>query len=252
MKSCLLLLLSALLAFSCFSQDRDFIISLHDNNTIKPKIDSIDVESFIKIRKIGISSGPLSQSIYFSDEQNRAADSIWKTIEQNRKQNALHMDSIVRLMKKKYASSFLEEDSCLILNGFDRKIEICKRNRAGDANWSSYEFKDFQKDYLVIEKDGYEQWVYILFNPRTRNYKYLEYPPYFMNDSIAYCSDNYYGEGGFQILQLTGKSYFGFESYNWELEECYKVDKVFYLSFRSSICRNMKPKYLKINFNKIF
>jgi hypothetical protein len=251
MKSFSLLLICVLLTTSCFSQNRDFIITLHKNNNIKPKIDSIDFESFNKIRKTGISSGPIAQSIYFSYEQNKAADSIWKTIEQNKRQNALHLDSLVRLLKNNYASSFREKDSCLILNGFDKKIEICNnKNSIDNTTLTYYEFKDYQKDYLVIVKNGYEQWEYILFNPRTRNYKYLEHSPYFMNDSIVYCSDNYYGEGGFQIMHLTGKPYFGFESYDWELEECYRVGKVFYISFRSNFNRNIKPKYLKFNFNE--
>lgn len=250
MKSFSPLLICVLLTTSGFSQNWDFIITLHENNTIKPKIDSIDFESFKKIRKTGISSGPLAQSIYFSNEQNQAVGSIWKTIEQNKSQNALRIDSLVRLLKNKYASSFSEKDSCLILNGFDKKIEICNNKNSNDNTaFTSYQFKDYQKQYLVIEKNGYEQWEYILFNPRTRNYKYLEHTPYFMNDSIVYCSDNYYSEGGFQIMHLTDKPYFGFESYNWELEECYRVEKVFYISFRSNFNRNIKPKYLKINFN---
>jgi len=245
------LLICVLLTTSCFSQNRDFIITMHENSNIEPKIDSIDFESFKKIRKTGISSGPLAQSIYFSDEQNQATDSIWKTIEQNKRQNALRIDSLVSLLKNNYVSSFHEKDSCLILNGFDKKIEICNNKNSNDnTTFTSYEFKDYQKDYLVIEKNGYEQREYLLFNPQTRNYKYLAHTPFFMNDSIVYCSDNYYGEGGFQIMHLTGKTYFGFESYNWELEECYRVEKVFYISFRSNFNQNIKPKILKFNFNK--
>lgn len=252
MKFSFQVLLILFFGFTCYSQDRAFKIYFHENNTIKPKIDSIDYVNFIRIRRIGISSGPLIQSIYLPDDINRAADSIWKAFELNKGLNASRMDSLVRLMKENYPSAFYEKDSCLILNGSDRIIEICKHRSDNMKAETSYEFKDYIRDYFVTVKTGYESWEYILFNPQTRNYKYFEHNPYFMNDSIAYCSDNYYGEGGFQIMHLFGKFYFGFESYNWELEECYRVDKVFYLSFRSNFNRNMEPKYIKINFNKCF
>jgi hypothetical protein len=253
MKSRLLLFISTILMLSCFSQQRDFTISFHEKNTFKPNIDSIGFEAFVKIRKTGIRSGPLTQSIYFSDEQNREADSTWKTIDLNKRQQDLHMDSLVRILKKNYAKAFFEKDSCLIINGIDNKIVICNnRNRKDDLSWTSFKYLDYQKGYLIIQKEGNERWEYILFNPRTRNYKYFEHPPCFLNDSIVYCSANYYGEGGFQIMQLTGKSYFGFETYNWVLEECYRIDKVFYFSFRSNFRPNMTPKYFCIDVSKYF
>jgi len=252
MKFNILVFLILLLGLTCYSQDRDFRIFFHDKNTIKPKLDSIDFESFNRIRKIGISSGPLIQSIYLPEEINRAADSIWKADELYRGQHALHMDSLVRLMKQNYPSAFYEKGACLILNGFDKKIELCKHKSDNMKASTSYEFKDYTNNYFVIEKSGFESWEFILFNPQTRNYKFFEHEPHFMNDSIAFCSDNYYGEGGFQLMHLAGKFYFGFESYSWELEECYRIEKVFYLSFRSNFNRDIKSKYIKINFNKCF
>jgi hypothetical protein len=252
MKFSIQVILILFLGFTCYSQNRDFKIYFHKNNSIKPKLDSIDFESFNRIRRIGISSGPLIQSIYLPDEINRAADSIWKANKVNKGKNAYRMDSLVRLTKQNYPSAFYEKGTCLILNGSDQKIEICKHKSDNMKASTFYEFKDYTNNYFVIEKSGFESWEFILFNPQTRNYKYIEHKPCFMNDSIAYCSDNYYGEGGFEIMHMFGKFYFGFESYNWELEECYRVDKVFYLSFRSNYNRNMKPKYVRINFNKCF
>jgi hypothetical protein len=252
MKYSLPLLLLLFSWFTCYSQDRDFSLYFHEKNTIKPGIDSIDSVSFFKIRRTGIRSGPVIQSIYLPDEINRAADSTWKANESNKKQKTSRMDSIVRLMKEKYPSAFQEKDSCLILNGSDQKIKIC-RSRCGDMKeMTYYEYKDYIRDYLLIEQCGYESWIYLLFNPKTRNYKYFEHTPYFINNSIAYCSDNYYGEGGFQIIHMLGKFYFGFETYSWELEECYRIDKVFYPSFRSNYNQNLKPKYITINFTKCF
>jgi len=250
MKHLILVILILFLGFTCYSQDRDFRIYLDENNTIKPELDSIDFESFNRIRKIGISSGPLIQSIYLQ-EINRAADSIWKANELNKGMNASRIDSVVRLMKQNYPSAFYENGACLILNGFDQKIELCKHKSDNMKASTSYEFKDYTNNYFVIEKSGFESWEFLLFNPQTRNYKFFEHVPHFMNDSIAFCSNNYYGEGGFQLMHMAGKFYFGFES-NWELEECYRIEKVFYLSFRSNFKQYLNPKYIKIDFNECF
>lgn len=250
MKPAALLILFLSVGLACFSQSNEFEIYFHNDNTIKPKIDTIDAESFFRIRRVGVSSGPVIQSIYLPEEINRAADSIWKSNKLNKEKKRQQIDSIVRVMKEKYPSAFNEDDSCLILNCSDKKIELCHHKSANIKAQTSYSFIDFEKNYLIIEKSGYESWEYILFNPQTRNYAYFEFPPFFINDSIAYCSDNYYGSGGFQIRHLSGKFYFGFGSDSWELEECYRIDKVFYFSFRLSY--TSKAKYLRIDFNDCF
>jgi hypothetical protein len=252
MKFSIQIILIFFFGFSCYSQDHDFRIYFHKNNTIEPKLDSIDFKSFNSIRSIGISSGPLSQSSYLPDEINRAADSICKANELNKGKNAYRMDSLVRLMKQNYPSAFYEKDSCLILNGLDQKIELCKHKSNNMKASTSYEFKDYTNNSFVIEKSGFESCEFILFNPQTKNYNLFEHEPRFMNDSIAFCSGNYYGLGGFQLIHIAGKFYFGFETYNWELQECYSVEKIFYLSFRPTFNREMDPKYIKINFNKCF
>lgn len=252
MKTFLLLLFSICIPFASFPQKINGILYEHPQNTLHPGIESMDYESFNAIRKTSISSSPLAQSIYFPDELNRKADSISKTLRNNRVQDSLRLDSIVSWLKTTYTSAVIETDTCLILTGFDKKIELCKRNGPDEKDWSSYEFRDYQRDYIVIGKYGYEIWEYIVFNPKTGNYRFLEHSPLFLDDSIVFCSDNYYGEGGFQIMQLTGKAYFGFESYGWELEECYRVNKMFYFSFRSNKDRSLKPRYLTINFDTYF
>jgi hypothetical protein len=72
-----------------------------------------------------------------------------------------------------------------------------------------------------------------------------------VNDSIIYTSGNYYSEGGFQFMQITGDLYFGFETYNWELRECYRVNNVFYFYFKSNLSQAERPVYLKIRFEKL-
>lgn len=205
----MMLLLISLTGFACYSQDNESYYYFPEKNTISPVIDSIDYESFSSIRKIGIKSAPYCTSIYLPEEINRATDSIWKAEAKNKEKNIKRVDSIVRSLKEKHPSTFYEKDSCLFLNSTDSVVKICIWNNPGSRENTSYRFVDYEHNYLVIEKSGYEFWQYILFNPKTRNYKVFLHEPTFINDSIAYCSANYYGSGDFQIMHLSGISYFG-------------------------------------------
>lgn len=231
---------------ACYSQDNGLEIIPDEENTINPKIEYIDYEAFVKIRKIGINSAPPFQSIYSTSEMNRAADSLMKVQVINKEKNSSLADSIFKLMKVKYPTSIYEKDCCLVLNGYDRKIEICRIRRYEDT--ISYGFLNYERNYLVIKKMGYEYWQIILFNPQTGNYNFLKHEPHFFNDSIVYCSDNNFGSGEFQVIDITGKLHYGIQSY-WSIEECYRVGKVFYLSFQLNLAQK---KYIKIDFNEYF
>jgi hypothetical protein len=247
MKYLFLLLLGFFFYQDSFSQRLDFKISFHHENTFIPKIDTIDYQSFEKIKAIGFQSVPLSAT------PGQNIDSLVEAIDYTIRQNEIRMDSVVKVLKHKYSAALQQKDSCLTLNGIDNQILICNnRNQNDNQAWSSYKFSDYQKGYIVVEHDGYEQWEYVLFNPKTRIYKSAHYSPVFVNDSIIYTSGNYYSEGGFQYMQLTSNLYFGFESYDWELRECYRVKNVFYFYFKSNRHDKECYKYLKIDFEKVF
>jgi hypothetical protein len=236
-------MLSFILYQESFSQRRDFTVSFHHENTFTPKIDTIDYQRFEKIKAIGFQSVPLSATLV----QN--FDSIAKAIDYAIRQNEYRMDSIFKDLKLEYPEAFQQKDSCLTLNGTDKQLLICNNRNQNDIQaWSVYSFSDYTKGYLVVEHNGYEQWEYVLFNPETRIYKVAHYPPVFLNDSIFYTSGNYYSEGGFQYMQTNSNLYFGFETYDWELLECYRVKNVFYFHFKSNISQIERPKYLMVTF----
>ena len=246
MKYIVLILLGFFLYQKSFSQQGDFRISLHHENTFTPKIDTIDDLCFEKIRSIGFQSIPLSA------KPGQNGDSLVKAFDKSRRDNKIRMDSVFKILKNKYPEAFQETDSCLILTGKEKQLLICNNRDQHDIqNRSEYNFSDYRKGYLVVEKDGYEQWEYVLFNPKTRVHKSVHYPPVFINNSIIYTSGNYYSEGGFQYIQLTGDLYFGFETYGWELRECYRVKNVFYFYFKSNRLNKEKDKYIRIDFGKI-
>jgi len=243
----LLLLLGFFMYQKSFSQQGDFAISFDHENTFVPKIDTIDVQCFGKIRPIGF------QSIPPSAKPGQDVDSLVKAFDKSRRDNKIRMDSVFKILKNKYPEAFQETDSCLTLNGKEKQILICNNRDQHDIqNWSEYNFSDYQKGYLVVEKDGYEQWEYILFNPKTKVLKSVSNAPVFINNSIIYTSGNYYSEGGFQYIQLTGDLYFGFETYGWELRECYRVKNVFYFYFKSNRLDKEQDKYIRIDFGKNF
>jgi hypothetical protein len=234
--------------FFCFSQENDIKFSFSERNRLNPIIDTISQKQFVSIRKNGIQSIPQPWIKY----QN--LDSLNRVYKDNEGKNTLKMDSLFRKIRLKYSNSFSQTDSCLILKAIDTLITICNyQNDSLFQHWSTYKLKDFYKGYLIFLETGYESWDYILFNPKTKKYCFISDYPYFINDTIIYSSGSYYGDGQFELFCLKNdKLYFRFDTFNWEMEECYRLNRVFYIALKSMKTLPYKVKYIKVDFNGLF
>jgi hypothetical protein len=243
MKKSLLYLILLFLTHLSFSQDFEFHLTLNINNTIRPEVDTISPDFFKSIKKEGF------QSIIEPSENNTND----KTLSKKNLQNKKHMDSLVKVLIHKYPKSIILKDSCLILNGTDTTITACIRVETENQSSSTYTIRDYSKGYLIIYHSVSEDKEYILYNPQNRSYSFIADYPYFINDSIIYSTDNLFSEGQFQLLSLKrDNSFFSFISSYWEMEECYRVGKIFYISFKSTKLVPAKWKYIKIDFNAVF
>jgi len=223
----------------------DFKLTFQIENTVKPKIDTIDIETFKKSITNGI------QSVFQPWTDTRSIDSIELVYKTKERKNRIRMDSIMNVLSKKYSKSIRRTDTCLILYGIDKIISLCTRVQGDEKSHTSYEIIDYQNGYLVVDEIGWESKHYILFNLDTRNYSYLNRNPFFINNSIAYCSDNYYGVGEFQLISLKDNSiYFGMFC-DWEIRACYKVKSTFYLQF-SNHDKAGTSRFIKVDFKAIF
>jgi len=224
---------------SAYSQYEDFKLSFDSHNTIKPIIHSIDYEYFTQVKKIGFKSMP--EVVQQCDNW----DSLISVDEIELMRHKIRMDSVFNVLQLKYPQAFLQMNSCLSLFCTDTTFKICNQKEDNIKSETSYRFVDYQYGYLIVEHTGYEQWEFVLFNPKSRVLKLTNNLPYFANDSIVSSSGNYSGDGNFQLMQTNGNLYFGFESYDWEINECYRINKKFYLILYANLATKTESKIFR-------
>ncbi len=165
----------------------------------------------------------------------------------NPQESKINWDSILKLKAMEFPESISLTDSCAILNGFNKKIQLCQRRPPNERQWTDFKLFDIKNDYLTFNKSGYEWWNIISFNPSTRKYYSTFHLPVFINSDLVYSYGNYYAEGQFQIIDNKNNRYFGFETFNWELTKLYKIDTLFYIELINNKSRS-KKRYLRLTY----
>jgi hypothetical protein len=188
-----------------------FKLRIHEESNWDLKIDSVTENEFDQLKK----------------------EPFWR-----RKING---DSLIARFAKKFSNVIVLTDSCCILKGQDKDLEVCRRRLSDDRGWADYDGIDYDHGFLILMESGYESWSYISFNPITRQHIYTSNEPRFIDNNLIFAAGNYYAEAQFQISDLAEGRYFGFECYNWELTAFYREGTRFFLEFT----QNWRPKERK-------
>jgi len=160
----------------------------------------------------------------------------------------VNSDSILRSKAIEYKESITLTDSCCVLKGSNKTIELCNSRPKDDRQWTNFEFCFVENDYLIFYESGYEWWSYTIYNPLTREYANTSEFPIFINNDIFYSYGNYHTEGQFDLVDIKNNRYFKTDFFNWELKNLYRIKKTFYLELESNDSIQ-EYKYLSIKYD---
>jgi hypothetical protein len=153
-------------------------------------------------------------------------------------ESKINGDSLINVLSEKFKNVIILADSCCILKGQDKDLKVCRRRPRDDHGWTGYDGIDYVHGFLILREWGYESWSYISFNPITKQYIYTSNEPCFIDNNLVFSAGNYYAEGQFQIIDIEGRRYFGFDCYEWELTGFYQEGTKFFMEFT----QNRRPK----------
>lgn len=221
------------------------MFTFHPANNITVEVDSIDSAEYFYSKQLGIE---ILESHIQMGKINW--DSLYKADELKYKRNKIYMDSLFPVIRAKYPKAFSTKDSCLYLNGNDTVAKVCIHH-SDDKSSEGYSFEKYENNFLVIQQGGYEWWNFILFNPEKGIIKSIADKPFFINDSIVVSAGNYYSEGEFQLMDVNGTLYFGFDTFNSEMIESFHIKNHFYFSFQPNDDFKAKKIYIQLRFPKL-
>jgi hypothetical protein len=219
------------------AQTPDSIYYLSAKNNINAVISPLQFKTFHKETKKAFKTFPLYD--------NSNWDSLNKAQAPFRLKKSEQMDSIFKYLRFEYPASFADSDSCLILMDLN-KTKLClylEENQGMQA----YHLADYLKPYMLFQRSGWEWQEFILYNPSNRYLVSFPDSPVFLNDSLIYALGNYYGEGGFQFINVNNNSFFRVDFSNYEILECYQREFFFYFTLYNRDLNSNKI-YYKLTF----
>lgn len=155
-------------------------------------------------------------------------------------------DSLLKALVSENINILKLKDTCLVFITKEEEEQLCKYiPDPYSKNQTDFKLIGHKKEYLIFEKSGYEWWEYFCFNLKTQQGFYTMNLPIFNSDVEIFSYGNYYLEGQFEILDIENEKYYGFDCYNWELTDLYKIEETFYLKFKSND-KVHEEKFIKI------
>ncbi len=204
--------------FTIAQSKYDFNLKVLEKSNILVKVDTIDQDIFSKSLK----KNPLPD--YFIKDS----------------------DSILKLILFKHKDVLTLNDTCLVFKTTNKEKKLCKyTSQTAFKNYKDFKLIGQKSNYLIFENIGYEWWEFFCYNPKTKKSFTTMDAPLFISKNLVFSYGNYYLEGQFEILDLDMNKYYGFITYNWELIELNRINKSFYLKFKSNDEEN-DNRFIKI------